>query len=76
MNLKLCIAKNKEDKIVTTALGLVRSFGEVGDNPVLLEKNATLPVCEGLNAVLASFQALYLQYQKHHFLVEIGRAHV
>ena len=70
MNLKLCIAKNKEDKIVTTALGLVRSFGEVGDNPVLLEKNATLPVCEGLNAVLASFQALYLQYQKHHFLVE------
>ena len=55
---------------MATALGLVRSFGEVGDNPILLEKNVTLPVCEGLNAVLASFQALYLQYQKHHFLVE------
>lgn len=55
---------------MATALGLVRSFGEVGDNPILLDKNVTLPVCEGLNAVLASFQALYLQYQKHHFLVE------
>jgi DNA-binding ferritin-like protein len=55
---------------VATATGLIRAFGEVGDNPVLLEKNVTLPVCEGLNAVLASFQALYLQYQKHHFLVE------
>lgn len=55
---------------MATASGLVRSWGEVGDNPVLLEKNVTLPVCEGLNALLASFQALYLQYQKHHFLVE------
>lgn len=53
-----------------TASGLLRSFGEVGANPVLLEKNVTLPVCEGLNGVLASFQALYLQYQKHHFVVE------
>ncbi|WP_225931218.1 Dps family protein [Leptolyngbya sp. 7M] len=30
----------------------------------------TVPVCEGLNIALASFQALYLQYQKHHFVVE------
>lgn len=49
---------------------LVRSFGQVGDNPVLLERSVTEPVCEGLNIALASFQALYLQYQKHHFVVE------
>jgi starvation-inducible DNA-binding protein len=50
--------------------GLQRSFGTVADNSVLLEKNVTLPVCEGLNQAYASFQGLYLQYQKHHFLVE------
>jgi DNA-binding ferritin-like protein len=49
---------------------LLRSFGEVSDNPVLLDKSVTVPVCEGLNIALASFQALYLQYQKHHFVVE------
>jgi DNA-binding ferritin-like protein len=49
---------------------LLRSFGEVSDNPVLLDKSVTVPVCEGLNMALASFQALYLQYQKHHFVVE------
>lgn len=49
---------------------LMRPFGEVVDNPVLLERNVTDPVCEGLNSLLASFQALYLQYQKHHFVVE------
>lgn len=55
---------------MSVAQGLLQSFGEVKDNPVLLEKNVTEPVCEGLNIVLASFQALYLQYQKHHFVVE------
>ncbi|HBB35210.1 MAG TPA: DNA starvation/stationary phase protection protein [Cyanobacteria bacterium UBA8803] len=50
--------------------GLLRTFGEVYDNPVLLEHSVTAPVCEGLNIALASFQALYLQYQKHHFVVE------
>ncbi|MCY7275537.1 MAG: DNA starvation/stationary phase protection protein [Phormidesmis sp. CAN_BIN44] len=49
---------------------LVRQFGQVTDNPVLLEHAVTEPVCEGLNSLLASFQALYLQYQKHHFIVE------
>jgi DNA-binding ferritin-like protein len=49
---------------------LVRSFGEVGDNPVLLERSITEPICEGLNVLLASFQGLYLQYQKHHFVVQ------
>lgn len=48
----------------------VQAFGEVGDNPVGLEKNVTTPVCEGMNIALASFQALYIQYQKHHFVVE------
>ena len=49
---------------------VVQSFNEVGDNPIGLDKSVTVPVCEGLNVALASFQALYLQYQKHHFVVE------
>ena len=49
---------------------LLRNYGEVYDNPVLLDHSVTAPVCEGFNVVLASFQALYLQYQKHHFVVE------
>lgn len=49
---------------------LLRNFGQVYDNPILLDKSVTTPVCEGLNSALASFQGLYLQYQKHHFVVE------
>ncbi|MDY6940272.1 MAG: Dps family protein [Cyanobacteriota bacterium] len=49
---------------------LVQSFDEISDNVLLLERSVTQPVCEGLNIALASFQALYLQYQKHHFVVE------
>ena len=49
---------------------LLRNFGQVYDNPVLLDHSVTTPVCEGFNVALASFQALYLQYQKHHFVVE------
>lgn len=48
----------------------IQSFGEVTPNPVLLDKGIVISVCEGLNIALASFQALYLQYQKHHFVVE------
>ncbi len=48
----------------------VQAFGEIADNPIGLEKEITTPVCEGMNIALASFQALYLQYQKHHFVVE------
>lgn len=48
----------------------LRPFGHIADNPVMLEHSVTAPVCEGMNALLASFQALYLQYQKHHFVVE------
>ena len=55
---------------MSTTTGLLRHFGHVEDNPILLDKSVTEPVCEGLNAVLASFQGLYLQYQKHHFVVE------
>ncbi|ACK73572.1 Ferritin Dps family protein [Gloeothece citriformis PCC 7424] len=55
---------------MATTQGLVQAFGEIADNPVLLDKSITTPVCEGLNSALASFQALYLQYQKHHFVVE------
>ncbi len=39
---------------------LLRNFGQVYDNPILLDKSVTTPVCEGFNVVLASFQALYL----------------
>ena len=49
---------------------IVTPFGHVADNVVLLDKPTTEPVCEGFNIALASFQALYLQYQKHHFVVE------
>ncbi|WP_404790784.1 ferritin-like domain-containing protein [Altericista sp. CCNU0014] len=49
---------------------VLHPFGAVADNVVLLEKSTTEPICEGLNAALASFQGLYLQYQKHHFVVE------
>lgn len=49
---------------------IIQPFDRVGDNPVLLDRSVTVPVCEGLNVALASFQALYLQYQKHHFVVD------
>jgi DNA-binding ferritin-like protein len=49
---------------------LVQAFGEVKENPVSLDKSVTVPVCEGMNTLIASFQGLYLQYQKHHFVVE------
>jgi DNA-binding ferritin-like protein len=49
---------------------LLRNFGQIYNNPVLLDHSVTAPVCEGLNVALASFQGLYLQYQKHHFVVE------
>ncbi|MBE9043799.1 DNA starvation/stationary phase protection protein [Pleurocapsales cyanobacterium LEGE 10410] len=55
---------------MSTTTGLLRPFGHVEENPVLLDKSVTEPICEGFNAVLASFQGLYLQYQKHHFVVE------
>lgn len=47
-----------------------RPFDQIAENPIGLEKSVTVPVCEGMNIALASFQALYLQYQKHHFVVE------
>ncbi len=55
---------------MSTTTGLLRLFGHVEENAVLLDKSVTEPVCEGFNAVLSSFQGLYLQYQKHHFVVE------
>jgi DNA-binding ferritin-like protein len=55
---------------MTTGQTMLRAFGQVYDNPVLLDKSVTGPVCEGFNIVLASFQGLALQYQKHHFVVD------
>lgn len=55
---------------MTQAQGLLRAADAVSDNPVLFDRSVTTPICEGFNIALASFQALYLQYQKHHFVVE------
>lgn len=49
---------------------LLQSYGEISDNVVLLERSVTEPITEGLSTVYASFMGLYLQYQKHHFVVE------
>jgi DNA-binding ferritin-like protein len=49
---------------------LLHPFNQISSNVVLLDESVTTPVCNGLNILLASFQALYLQYQKHHFVVE------
>ncbi|MEL7085666.1 MAG: ferritin-like domain-containing protein [Cyanobacteria bacterium J06597_1] len=49
---------------------VVHALSEVRENPIGLGTDITIPVCEGLNIILASFEALYLQYQKHHFVVE------
>ena len=56
--------------MATVQQGLLQSFGDVKENPVLLDKSITVPVCEGLNILIASFQGLFLQYEKHHFVVE------
>ncbi len=48
----------------------VQAFDQIADNPVLFDRSVTTPIVEGLNIVLASCQALYIQYQKHHFVVE------
>jgi starvation-inducible DNA-binding protein len=55
---------------MSTTQTLVQNFNQVMENPVMLEQTVTEPICEGMNQLLASFQALYLQYQKHHFVVE------
>lgn len=48
----------------------LQTFGEVADNPILLDKSVTTPIAEGLGIAYASFMGLYVQYQKHHFVVE------
>lgn len=55
---------------MTSATTTIRSFDQVQANPVGLGYEITVPVCEGLNLAVASFQGLYLQYQKHHLVVE------
>ena len=48
----------------------LQTYSEVADNPILLEKSVTEPIVEGLGIAYASFMGLYMQYQKHHFVVE------
>jgi starvation-inducible DNA-binding protein len=55
---------------MTQTQTIIQAFGDISSNPVGLELEVTTPVCEGINLVYASFQGLYLQYQKHHFVVE------
>lgn len=55
---------------MSTLETLVQPFDQMRGNPIALELNVTKAICEGFNIALASFQALYLQYQKHHFVVE------
>ena len=55
---------------MVSSSALVTPFGEVTENAIALETSVTTPICEGLNILLASFQAMYIQYQKHHFVVE------
>lgn len=55
---------------MTTIAEPILAWGDVADNVVLLDKSVTSTVCEGMNVALASFQALYIQYQKHHFVTE------
>ena len=55
---------------MATSSAVMIPFGQVADNPILLEKSTTEPICEGLNIALASMQGIYVQYQKHHFVVE------
>jgi starvation-inducible DNA-binding protein len=49
---------------------LVQALNTVTENPIGLEQSQTVQICEGMNIALASFQGLYIQYQKHHFVVE------
>lgn len=48
----------------------LQAFEQVVGNPVNLGLEITEPICEGLNVTQSTFQGLYLQYQKHHFVVE------
>ena len=57
---------------MTQSQATVQAFGQVGENPVGIDRGVTVPVCEGLNLVYASFQALSLQYPKHHFRIGIN----
>ncbi|NER36902.1 MAG: DNA starvation/stationary phase protection protein [Oscillatoria sp. SIO1A7] len=47
-----------------------RAFDQIEENPIGLDREVIVGICDGLNIVLASFQGLYLQYEKHHFVVE------
>jgi DNA-binding ferritin-like protein len=49
---------------------LQQTYSEVAENPILLERSITQSIIEGLSISQASFLVLFLQYQKHHFVVE------
>ncbi|NEP59650.1 MAG: DNA starvation/stationary phase protection protein [Symploca sp. SIO2G7] len=60
---------------MVSSSALITPFGDVTENAIALETAVTMPICEGLNILLASFQAMYIQYQKHHFVVEGAEFH-
>ncbi len=49
---------------------LVQAPNQIRESAVLLDNGIVTPICEGLNIAYASYQALDIQYQKHHFVVE------
>ena len=55
---------------MSNAQTLQQTVDQVVANPVLLDLQTTVPICEGMNVTLASCQALALQYQKHHVVVQ------
>ncbi|MEM6451046.1 MAG: Dps family protein [Cyanobacteria bacterium P01_D01_bin.105] len=55
---------------MSVSSAVITPFGQVADNVLMLDKSVTEPVCEGLNIALASLQGMYVQYQKHHFVIE------
>ena len=56
--------------MVSSNATTVQAFNQIKENPIILEVSVTEQICEGMNILLSSFQGLYLQYQKHHFVVE------
>lgn len=48
---------------------ILQAPDHIEGNVISLDTGVTTPVIEGMNVALASFQALRLQYLKHHFVV-------
>ena len=54
----------------------IQPFGKIFKLPIALEEKACAASVELLNQILADTMTLRDMYKKHHWQVEIGRAHV